>query len=65
MYTVKECVRNNATFKYYRKGFLYYECDNGFIFPIPIEDTGDGTFPVVERGMLLMRWIRRALESVE
>jgi hypothetical protein len=62
---IKEYVRGDAKFCYYRKDNLYYECENGYVFPIPIDDTGDASFPAQERAMMMMRWIRKALENEE
>lgn len=32
-------------------------------FPIPIEDTGSGTFEPIMKAITLMRWIRKALKN--
>lgn len=63
---IKELVSDGKRvyFEYYRKGELWYKCDNGFMFPVPINDTGDGTFQKEDKAMLFMRYIRKQLESV-
>ena len=61
--TLKECLVGNVSFNYYRKGDLYYECENGFLFRVPIDDTGDASFNSTDRAMLFMRWIRKELEA--
>jgi hypothetical protein len=63
--TVKECIQGNAKFLYYRKGELYYETANGLKFPVPVSDCGDGEFKAEEKGMLMMRWIRKQLAAIE
>lgn len=66
MNTLKEMVSNNKTvsFKYYRKGELWYSTECGFMFPVPISDTGDGTFADKDKAMLFMRYIRKQIDAV-
>ena len=54
-------------FEFYRKGELWYKIDDekGFVFPVPISDTGDGTFLSEDKATLFMRYIRKQLESIE
>lgn len=61
MQTVGEIIKGSAwsTYKYYRDNTLYYCTDNGFIFPIPIDDAGGATFNHTEKTIHLMRWIRK------
>jgi hypothetical protein len=57
---------NKVYFDYYRKGFLYYTVYyNGrkWGFPVPISDTGDATFPNVDKAIFFMRYIRKAFEE--
>lgn len=63
---IKELVSDGKRvyFEYYRKGELWYKCDNGFMFSVPIDDTGDGTFQKEDKAMLFMRYIRKQFESV-
>lgn len=67
MKTLKEIVANDAKvrFQFYRKGELWYITDCSFEFPVPIEDTGDGTFLNEDRAMLFMRYIRKQLEAMK
>lgn len=60
---LRECVQGRVTFQFYRKQNLYYKCENGFVFPVPISDTGDGVFLPEDKGMFFMRWIRKELEA--
>ncbi len=50
-------------FVFYRKGNLWYETDNGFRFPVPVTDAGDGTFLMEDKAMLFMRYIRKQLDA--
>ena len=52
-------------FEYYRKGELWYSTECGFMFPVPIDDTGDGTFAKQDKAMLFMRYIRKHMEAIE
>lgn len=61
---ISEYVRGHAVFLHYTDGNLWYKCENGFTFPIPIEDTKGGVFSRIEKGILLMRWIRKHLETL-
>ena len=64
MTDLKECVSGRVTFQYYRDGELWYECDNGFRFPVPATDTGSATFLREDKGILFMRWIRKWIEEM-
>jgi len=35
------------------------------MFPVPIDDTGDGTFLNEDKAMLFMRYIRKQLSAIE
>lgn len=60
-------VKNNTVhFLCYRAGNLFYwvEVDGErYEFPVPIEDTGDATFPAQDKAILLMRYIRKAINN--
>jgi hypothetical protein len=64
MKTLKEMVVNNqkVRFVYYRDNVLWYATECGFEFPVPIDDTGTGTFMAEDRAMMFMRWIRKHIE---
>lgn len=65
--TIKELVKDTtARFSFYRAGNLYYEIvGKGFEFPVPISDVGDASFNVEEKGLLMMRYIRKHLQTIE
>ena len=61
MTSIKQHVLNNAKvrFEYYRDSQLWYRCDSGFAFPVPVNDTGTAIFKSEDRAILFMRWIRK------
>lgn len=42
-----------------------YDWEQIFIFPVPIEDTGDGQFNVEDKAIIFMRYIRKYLEVLD
>jgi hypothetical protein len=64
--TIKEMVKGNkqVTLEFARKGELWYKTECGFMFPVPFDDMGDGTFNKQDKAMMLMRYIRKQLEAV-
>jgi len=64
--SITEMVKNkSANFFQYKKGELWYYTDDGFEFPVPIEDVGDGIFQASEKAITLMRYIRKHLDNIE
>jgi hypothetical protein len=68
-HNLKDLVKGNVYFVEYRKGNLWYQAGRHtlggtFMFPVPIEDTGDATFMSIDKGILFMRYIRKHLESI-
>ena len=49
----------------YKQKELWYTTEDGFEFPVPISDTGDGEFLSEDKAMFFMRWIRKYLEEIE
>jgi len=63
---IKECINGQVTFSFYREGNLWYICErNGFLFPVPISDTGNATFLKYDRAMLFMRYIRKYIAELK
>ena len=54
-----------ARFVEYKKDNLWYCTDDGFEFPVPISDIGDGIFRASEKAMTLMRYMRIHLDNIE
>lgn len=67
MLSVKDMVKDNKKvfFNFYRQGNLWYKTEDGFDFPVPIEDAGDGLFLNEDKAMLFMRYIRKHIEYIE
>lgn len=61
---LKKTLKGRVQFESYRDGHLYYKCDNGFIFAVPVSDTGTGTFLASDKAILYMRWLRPAVLAV-
>jgi hypothetical protein len=63
---LKELIRGECTFEYYKAGNLYYRTENGeLLFPIAIEEIGNAKIEAREKGIVLMRYIRRHLQVSE
>ena len=65
-FAIKDLVKSNVTFIEYRKGNLWYSTDDyDFLFPVPIEDVGDGIFKAKDKGIMFMRYIRKHKETIQ
>lgn len=63
---IKEIVKGQkAHFVFYRDNTLFYETDNGFQFPVPLDDAGSATINQEEKAILLMRYIRKHVERTK
>jgi len=65
MNTVKEHIKGNVKFLFYRDEQLFYETSLGMVFPVSIKDIDKGTFLAEDKGILFMRYIRKHLESIK
>lgn len=64
--TLKELVKDKVVrFQYYRDRVLWYQTEDGFSFPVKVEDTGTGVFKDEDKAILFMRWIRKQLDLVK
>lgn len=68
MSLLKTRVKGLVRFVYFRDGALYYACDDGWEFPVPIADTMNAqgaspTFNAEDKGIVFMRWIRQQMET--
>lgn len=65
--TLKQIIKNNQVqFSHYRAGHLYYNIavdQENFSFPVPVTDIGDATFLKQDKAIIMMRYIRKALEA--
>ena len=64
---VKDLVNNGQRVKFvkYQQQELWYKCENGFEFPVPISDTGDAAFAEEDKALLFMRWIKKHIDMLE
>ena len=66
---LKEIVTNNEVrFERYRQGVAYYVVrvpseNTDYVFPVPLSDIGDATLLAKDKALVLMRYIRKALEE--
>ena len=66
MTSIKDIVKDkNAHFVFFRDRALFYETDDGFQFPVPVDDAGSATFNAEEKAILLMRYIRKHIDQTE
>jgi hypothetical protein len=66
MKTIKEMIRDHkkVRFSFYRDRELWYITEDGFEFPVPIEEVGNATFMAEDRAILFMRYIRKHMEML-
>ena len=62
--TLKTMVQGKVRFAYYRDESLWYTTEDGFLFPVPISDTGNATFLSEDKAILFMRYIRKRASSI-
>lgn len=61
--TVKDHVKGNSGFQFYRKGNLHYKTeDTGLEFRVPCDPTSDADFRCVEKSIFLMKFISKELK---
>ena len=67
MKSIKDMVagEKQVTFARYREGELWYVTDDGFEFPVPVEDVGNATFLARDKALLFMRYIRKHIQMLE
>lgn len=61
---ITQRVKGPVHFSFYRDGALWYACEDGWEFPVPVSDTSNSqgaspTFLRDDKGITFMRWIRR------
>lgn len=62
---LKDNIKGSSTFVYYREDALWYRTEADLLFPVPVSDIGTAQFLATEKSMLLMRWIRKYLDSLK
>ena len=63
---ILKMVKDNkqVNFLFYRDSNLWYKTEDGFLFPVPIEDIGNATFLAQDKAILFMRYIRKHLDDL-
>ena len=66
MMNILEMVKDNkkVNFVFYRDSSLWYKTEDGFQFPVPINDVGNATFLAQDKAILFMRYIRKHLAEI-
>ena len=63
---LKDMISSKVEFQFYKDSSLWYKTVVGsFLFPVPVEDIGNATFHRMEKGILMMRYIRKHLKTLE
>ena len=63
---IKNMVKDKVVrFKFYRDDQLFYQTEDGFEFPVPLDDVGNATFLAEDKAILFMRYIRRHIDTIE
>ena len=64
--TILEMVKDNkqVVFVLYRDSNLWYKTEDGFLFPVSIEDIGNATFLAQDKAILFMRYIKKHLNEI-
>ncbi len=67
MNSIKDMVKDGKKvfFVRFKEGELWYRTECGFEFPVPVDDTGTGTFLPEDKAMLFMRYIRKHLAYLD
>lgn len=61
---IKDMVKDKQVrFSFYRDKQLFYKTEDGFEFPVPIDDVGNATFLAEDKAILFMRWIRKHIDT--
>ncbi|UYE98891.1 hypothetical protein XbC2_484 [Xanthomonas phage XbC2] len=65
MKTLKDMVKDKKVyFSHYKENELWYTTECGFMFPVPVADTGNAEFKNEDKATFFMRWIRKHLEMI-
>lgn len=62
---IKRAVKGMVRISFVRKGEIWYETQHGELFSVPFADMEDATFNAEEKGMLLMRYMRKWNKELE
>ena len=62
---LKDNIQGYSNFVYYSEDALWYRTATDLMFPVPVSDIGTAQFLATEKSLLLMRWIRKYLDSLK
>lgn len=67
MLSIKEMVSNNKVVNFVKlyDDQLWYCTEDGFEFPVPIEETKGAQFKNQDKAMIFMRWIRKHIQFLQ
>lgn len=57
--------KGSVSFVKYSNNHLWYKCDDGFMFRVPISETGTASFLAHDKATLFMKWIKRMVAELE
>lgn len=67
--SIKQHVAGSVTFTRFvnteGRQELWYVCNDGFEFPIPLADTEGAEFKATDKALYFMRWIRKHVDLIE
>ena len=63
--TIKDHIKGFVKFVKFKQGHLYYITETDFEFPVPISEAGEAEFKNEEKGIHLMRYIRKHLDTIK
>lgn len=58
-------VKGNVNFVKFANSELWYVCEDGFEFPIPLSDTAGAEFAAKDKGLFFMRWIKQHMKMLD
>ncbi len=62
---IEKVKAKSVCFTHYKDGDLWYVTEDGFAFPVPVEDIGNATFYARDKALLFMRYIRKHMEMLD
>jgi hypothetical protein len=65
MTTLADRVKGKVTFSHFTLSELWYKTDDGFEFPVHIDDTGNGIYMAEDKAIYFMRFIRSHMALVD
>ena len=64
--SIKEMVTDKVVeFVFFQHNQLWYRTECNFMFPVPIDDTGDGAFQRTDKAIYFMRYIRKHIQYLK